>query len=242
MKIKILVFLIVPLVLGTSSYNNKQVKIAIIDTGLDLNDPRFKDHLCESGHKDFTGTGIKDVNGHGSHVTGLIHQYAENANYCMLIYKYYSETASGIQNMNNEIASIDEAIKNGAKIINFSSGGPTFSEQEYDLIDQNPDIVFVVAAGNESKDLDIRGNEYYPASYWLPNELVVGNIDNYGHKANSSNWSKKAVWEKGVNVISTIPCKLNDTYCKGYMTGSSQATAIFSGKLLANKQNVGYGQ
>ncbi len=230
-----------PVLLGISP-NHDQIKVGVIDTGLDLNDPRFKDHLCKYGHKDFTGTGIKDTNGHGSHIVGLIQKYAENSNYCMLIYKYYSETATGIQNMNNEINAIKEAIKNGAKIINFSSGGSTFNEEEYDLIDQNSDITFVVAAGNESKDLDIRGNEYYPASYWLPNEVVVGNIDSYGHKANSSNWGKKVAWEKGVNVLSTIPCKFHDTYCQGYMTGSSQSAATFSGKRLANKQNVGYGQ
>lgn len=206
----------------------KQIKVAIIDTGLDLNDPRFKEHLCVTGHKNFvSGQGMTDIHGHGTHIAGIIEQYAKNANYCLLIYKYWSDYASGDKNLDMEILSIKEAIRNGANMINISAGGSNFSTEEYDIINQNRNTTFVVAAGNDSLDLDVLGNNFYPASYWLPNEKVVENVDQNGKISKSSNYSSRAFQELGENVFSYLP--ENKT---GTLTGTSQSTAIYTGKLV----------
>lgn len=218
-----LLLLITPTVLANGS---AALKIAIVDTGLDLQDPRFAAHLCPTGHEFFAGKTIKDEHGHGTHVAGLIQKYAGSGDYCFLIYKYYSDSQTGQQNLIAEIASINVAIRNGAKIINISGGGPEFTEQEYLAIKSHPEVRFVVAAGNEHRDIDVPSQEYYPASYWLPNETVAENAEN-GKLAQSSNWSKKAVSEDGENVLSTLP---DGKY--GRMTGTSQSTAIRTGKIV----------
>ena len=225
MKFNLLSFLMLPLLLGASPC--KQIRVAVIDSGLDLKDSRFTNYLCKSGHKDFTGEGFKDFFVHGTHVAGLILQNAGDANYCLLIYKYYSIHASGKQNLSREISSIKYAIKNEATVVNFSGGGSEFSEEEYDLIRNNPQVTFVVAAGNEHQDLDVPGNEYYPASYGLTNIVLVGNLDKDNRKSPSSNWGSHVVWEIGSNVFSTLP-----NGREGYMSGTSMATAVRTGKLV----------
>ena len=207
---------------------HKQTRIAIIDTGLDLQDPRFQNHLCKTGHKNFLpDEGRWDINGHGTHVAGLIKQYAGDADYCILVYRFYSEQDPGKHNLDREILSIKEAIKNKATIINLSEGGPEFIEEEYLLIKNHPKITFVMAAGNDGKNLDIPGNEYYPGSYFLPNEKVVSSMGNNSMRSDFSNFSMKSEWEIGENVKSTLPFGR-----MGYMSGTSQAAAIFSGKLV----------
>ncbi len=205
------------------------IKVAVVDTGLDLSDPRFKNHICPTGHKNFVeGETLKDVNDHGTHVAGLIQGYAGNSNYCFLIYKYYTDSAPMLLNLSREILAFQEAVKNGASVINFSGGGPGFNEDEALFIKYHPEVTFVVAAGNEGKNLDIPGNEYYPASLFYGNMEVVGGIDRNNKRVLSSNYGKKVEnKELGQYVYSYLP---NGKI--GPMTGTSMATAIHTGKLI----------
>jgi len=219
------------------------LRVAIVDTGLNVGDPRLKDRLCKDGYKNFVeDQGIDDVNGHGTFIAGLIQQFAGKSDYCLLIYKYYSDSASGQVNLKHEVEAFNEAIKNKADIVNFSGGGPVFEEEEYLIIKDNPKITFVVSAGNDGHDLDVFGNEFFPASLWLPNEIVVENkkieskkntvkkVDSHEDLVISSNYSKKAIKEIGENSKSFLP------YGKeGYMTGTSMSTAITTGKLILSR-------
>jgi hypothetical protein len=145
-----------------------------------------------------------------------------------LIYKYYSDKLPGTVNLQNEVASFRDAVINKADIVNFSGGGAEFDEQEYLIIKDNPQIIFIVSAGNDHQDLDIPGNEYYPASYFLPNEIVVKGVDKRKRLVLSSNYGKKVKeQELGENVLSFLPDGK-----MGYMTGTSQAAAAHTGKAI----------
>jgi len=225
-------FLIYSLLLLTTvsiaKESTKPIKIAIVDTGINVLDPRFKEHVCATGHKDFTGEGLLDTVGHGTFVAGLIQKYAGKGTYCFLIYKYYSEHNTGIQNLQNEIKAFQEAAKNGAAVVNFSGGGAEHNKYEYLTIKNNPRMLFVVAAGNEGQNVDLPGKEYYPASYKLENIIPLGSIDRNGTKVTSSNWGSRITdFEIGDQVVSTLPD--GDT---GTMSGTSFATAIRTGKIV----------
>ena len=217
--------LIILLLFLTIPCQAKMLKIAVLDTGLDLNDPRFKNVLCKTGHKDFTGEGIDDKVGHGTHIVGLIKQYAENSKYCILIFKYFKESL--LNNSKYIIASYKEAIKNNVKIINMSGGGNNYLEQEENIIKQNPKIIFNVAAGNDGKDID--EVPYYPATFKYKNVIAIGNLNKDGKTRNeSSNYgSDVKTWEIGTNVLSTLP-----NGKEGKLTGTSMSAAIHAGKLI----------
>lgn len=205
----------------------KTIKIALVDTGLDLKDTRFSKHVCSSGHKDFTGTGLKDTQGHGTHVAGIIQKNAGDGNYCFLIYKYFTPFSDGRENLELEIKAFKQAIQDGADIVNFSAGGPKMDEDERSLILNNPQVRFVVAAGNENTDLD-NDDYYYPACYGFKNIFSVGSLAQDKTRSKSSNYGKIIkFWEVGEKVYSTLP---DGKY--GYLTGTSQAAAVFSGKLI----------
>lgn len=217
-----------------SATNAPPLKIAVIDTGLNLKDVRFKNHLCSTGHKDFTGTGLNDSNGHGTHVSGLIEKYAGNGNYCFLIYKYYTDSESGSDSLRHEIDAIREAVMDGAEIINISGGGDEFNEYESLLIKYNPQIIFVVAAGNNGENLDIPSNKFYPASYFYGNEEVVSAVNEKGTLVSFSNYGKKVEnKELGEDVLSYLPGGQT-----GLISGTSQATAIYTGKLIRKMLNA----
>ena len=227
-------FLIGSLLISTLVYARthhkpvKQLRVAVIDSGLDLNDYRLTDHLCNTGHKDFSGEGLVDLNGHGTTIAGLIEEYAGDGNYCLVIYKYLSSTTSDYYNQKNEVAAIAEAVKNNFKLVNISSGGPGFDEKEYDLIRLHPKTVFVVAAGNNGRNLN-RDCYYFPACYLAENEQVIGNLSRDGLTLSpSSNYGRAlTASEIGENVPSMLPGDRT-----GRTSGTSMATAIHMGKLI----------
>lgn len=210
--------ILIGMMLVISTVHADILKVAVIDTGLDLQDPRFFGHLCPNGHADFTKTGLNDTNGHGTHVTGLIKKYAGNGDYCFVIIKYF--TGKG-EDMDAYLEALREAIAQNPAIVNMSLSGETASVEERNLICDHPNITFIVAAGNEALNLDVK--KRYPASYGCNNTIVVGALflksSNYG--------SVVSDWEAGIDILSTLP-----NGKEGRLTGTSMSCAITTGRLI----------
>jgi major intracellular serine protease len=192
------------------------LKVGVIDTGLDLTDFRLSGHLCKEGHADFTNTGIIDNDGHGTHVVGLIEKYAKDSDYCLVILKFVND-----HTVSSYLEAMKEAVAQHLDIVNMSLSGDEYSAEEERLICTNIATTFVVAAGNDRRN--IVDTPSYPASIGCTNVISVGANDFFG-----SNYGDiiKA-WETGYNVESTLP---NGQY--GKMTGTSMSTAIHTGKLI----------
>lgn len=245
-------FLLFVVCLPTKAFS-KPLTIAVIDTGIDKTSVS---KLCKSGHKSFTDNSpLQDRHGHGTHVAGVIEQNAGSTNYCIISLKYYSDTNPGSVNLKNTIAAINYAVDMKVDFINYSGGGPEFSENEFLAIKRalNSNIKFVAAAGNENSDLDAFC-DYYPACY--DKRIVsVGNLmvnpllklakdsayvglfkeltsENRVYVRSSfSNYGKRVSrWEVGTDVLSTLPGgKI------GRMTGTSQAAGVATGKLVKER-------
>lgn len=198
--------------------------VGVIDSGLDISDPRFTAHLCPAGHKDFTGMGLDDTLGHGTHVAGSIIREAKDADYCLLIIKFFDERATPDEHSNNLFRSIRYAVEQGATVVNFSGGGKLSDRQEEAAISYATWVKFFVAAGNNGLNMDKKGNEYYPACYNLKNVYAVGNN---GIDAKSNYGSMVKLWENGQYILSTC---IHDIDC--YMSGTSMSTSIVTGKYL----------
>jgi len=230
------------LFIGASAESKKPITIAVIDTGFGwLYNKKFPTaKLCKYGHKDFTKEFVYmrpdytvhdvpiDTHGHGTNIVGVIQQQIKDPNkdYCLVIIKYYTVHQSGSQNLEAALNAFKYATNIKADIINFSGGGPEFSKLEFNIIKKFTDQggIFVTAAGNDNQNIDVKETAYYPASYSLP-IVVVGNNNFYGKKSKTSNYGNRVNrWEVGENV----------TAYGLTMTGTSQATAVATGKIVAN--------
>ena len=227
--------------------------VAVIDTGIDANHPDLKANLWRSPGQDLRPSSGSvygwdfvtrsanplDIHGHGTHIAGIIGAIANpktgtagiNQLIQIMPIRYYSESAPGSVNLANTIKAIHYAVDNGAKIINYSGGGPEYSEEEFQAIKkaESKGVLIVAAAGNDHHDSDLEAFRYYPAAYklkGLKNIISVASIDSEDHILPSSNWGVKSVdiAAPGDSILSTIP---GGKY--GKMTGTSQATAFVSG-------------
>ena len=216
----------------------KPIVIAVIDTGLGAKQRIPSDFLCKYGHRDFTTVqkfsssyGTKDpvptdTHGHGTNIAGVIREHAKKTgkDFCLVILKYYDPTQPD-DSLKNEVAAIRWATTLKADIINFSSGGYIYSSDEYVAVKKYIDNggTFVAAAGNENNDLGV--NAYFPACD-DKRIIVVGNYSRSMSKSPQSNFGKRVNrWEYGENV----------TGFNLVMTGTSQACAVATGKIVGEK-------
>jgi len=222
----------------------KTTVIAVIDTGFGSDESwigQENTHLCKFGHKDFTD-GITsyqfdtedpvpvDDHGHGTHIAGLIDSYAKKTNdsYCLVILKYYDNHADDRENLLRTVKAIEYAKKIKADFINYSGGGVSPSKEEAEALKSYIDAggTFVAAAGNEGSNIDFF--HYYPAQE-DDRVIVVGNGLDKNRRGYKSNYGKRVNrWEQGDKVL----------MYNHYMTGTSQSTAIATGKIVAKKNKT----
>lgn len=217
---------------------NKEIVVAVIDTGIQIDHPFLKDNIHvlhgQVGKQNFgidysTGKETKtpfDQHGHGTHVAGIVKSVFPEVK--ILALKYYNPAASGQANLAATIKALKYAVDNNVDIINYSGGGPESSPEELKILKEaeRKGILVIAAAGNERSNIDDKKNAYYPASYGLSNIITVGAYDDMLNIIPSSNYGKKSVdiAAPGHRIRSSIPGS-----GAAYMTGTSQATAFVSG-------------
>lgn len=165
------------------------------ETGLDANghDKRTNgidddgDGLIDDVHgiNAIVGSGNPfDDHGHGTHVSGTIGADGNNivgvvgVAWGVQIMPCKFVDASGGGTVSDAVTCIDYACSKGAKIINASWGGYSFTSAALrDAINGARDagIIFVAAAGNCSNNND--ANSFFPASYEYDNVIAVAATD-----------------------------------------------------------------
>lgn len=218
---------------------NKQVVVAVIDTGIDPKHPFLKENVfVPKGQASTRNYGIdfsknhynknqpSDSHGHGTHVAGIVKSVYPDVK--ILTLKYYNPKASGQDNLNSTIAALKYAVDQNVDVINYSGGGPEPALEELRVLKlaEKKGILVVAAAGNEESDIDVKNNAYYPASYGLKNIITVTAHDQGLKMLNSSNYGKRTVdlSAPGYRIKSALPHGRS-----GYLTGTSQATAFVTG-------------
>jgi len=196
---------------GTSS-----VIVAVIDSGVDKNHPDLKDNLL-AGH-DFVDDDSEpdDLNGHGTHVAGIIGAVSNNAqgvagtawNCRILPLRALDQNGEGT--IADVVDAIAFAAENNVKIINMSFANSSYVQTLYNSIKAYPDILFIAAAGNEGAQATGDNNDVipiYPASFDLPNIISVTATDQNDNLSSFSNSGLKSVdiAAPGENILSTIP-------------------------------------
>jgi thermitase len=142
------------------------VKIAVIDTGIDLNHPLFTGRLAPSTEwKDFVGNDAVPQEvagsfyGHGTGIAGLIAQTAPRAT----ILPIRVLGPDGVGDVAKIVMAIDWAVQKGANVINLSLGTNEHvaSFEQAVVYAAQMGVYVVAAAGNEG---NVNGL-LYPAEY-----------------------------------------------------------------------------
>src|SRR5215204_4576983 len=173
-----------------------------------------------------------DDNGHGTHVAGTVAAAGNNAlgvpgvTWSSRIMPLKFLGADGSGTTADAISAILYAGAKGVPILNNSWGGGDFSQALLDAIEETDASggLFVAAAGNDFTNTD--AEPFYPASYDVPNVLVVGASDQFDRKAWFSNYGTRTVdlCAPGTNIYSTWT---GATY--RFTDGTSMATPQVAG-------------
>lgn len=136
-------------------YRGRGVRVAIVDTGIDAEHPALRGRVAAI--HDLTGEGPRDLNGHGTHVAGIVAGDGERyrgvaPEATLMAVKVLRGDGSGTTSQ--VMAGVEWAVQQGAQVINLSLGSSGTSDGT-DPLSQTGDaamargIVVCVAAGND---------------------------------------------------------------------------------------------
>ncbi len=193
-----------------------EVKVAVIDSGIDYNNDIFEGRLVDNGINlsssgDETGKS-DDPKSHGTHIAGVI---AMNTPEEIKLRSYKIFDFKGNSTELLVITAIDFAVADGMDIINLSLGtsdSDALRECLQDAYDSGS--VIVTASGNKGVDCA----DILPASF--KGAITVGAVDPNGKPADFSNYGTTLdIVAPGVDIYS---CINNNDY--GLISGTSVAT------------------
>lgn len=175
-----------------------------------------------------------DVNGHGTHVSGIIAAEGNNAlgvvgvTWCSQIMALRFMDAEGSGSTSDAIECIDYALDKKARVINASWGSSETSRSLERAMRQveAAGVVFVAAAGNDSRDID--SEPQYPASYTLSNIITVAASTRNDELSSYSNYGAECVLlaAPGDSIVSTW-FSSDTSYASS--SGTSMAAPVVAG-------------
>lgn len=234
---------------------DKNLVVAVIDTGINYNHPDLKDNLwtntAELNGKpgvDDDGNGVVDDiygynaaaqtgdplddHGHGSHCAGTIGASGNDGKgivgvaWNVKLMGVKFLTASGGGSLDGAIRAVDYATKMGAKILSNSWGGGGFSQALKEAIERSDAAGALFVAAAGNDSNNNDSRPTYPATYDVPNVLSVAAIDSNGNLASFSNYGRTKVHVAAPGVGITSANK-NGTY--DTWSGTSMACPHVSG-------------
>jgi hypothetical protein len=208
------------------------IKVAVIDSGIDLNHPVFAGKLSASTEfwdyvgKDATPQDESGGNGygHGTAVAGIILQVAPRAK----ILPIRVLRSDGTANTSDVVAAIGRAVNNGANIINLSLGTGGYDQSLMDICTwaNTRGVRIIAAAGNNGQ----KDNMDSPAMYsWFSGTyqmtIGVGSVNANDQRSSFSSYGDGIFgFAPGEGIWSAYPGNKSANF-----TGTSFAAPIVSG-------------
>ncbi len=200
------------------------VKVAIIDTGIDLKHPDLQANIKGGYNAVNPLKSPNDDNGHGTHVAGTVAALNNSIGVVgvapeVWLYAVKVLRADGSGFLSDVIEGLDWAVRNGIQIANMSLGTASNVQAFHDAIKaaHSAGLIVVAAAGNSA------GSVLYPAAY--PETIAVSATDESDNLASFSSRGPEVDFAApGVNIYSTY---LKGTYRA--LSGTSMATPHVAG-------------
>jgi subtilisin len=232
--------------LNSSPYTGKQVKVGILDSGIDTEhrDLKVIDGFCSLAPDCSTGVPFDDNNGHGTHVAGIIAALANGTgligiapNVDLYSIKVLDDLGAGTTS--SIVQGIEWAINQKLDIINLSITSTTDDPLIKKALEvaYSKGLIIVGAAGNQGKDTT--DTVTYPAKY--DSVIAVGavNEDLTSFKV-SSQGPQVEIVAPGSSIFSTYPTEWDfvDGKQDGYRTqsGTSMSSPHVTGVLALLKE------
>lgn len=200
------------------------IKVAIVDTGIDIKHPDLKENLKGGVNAIWATSSYTDDNGHGTHVAGTV--AAVNNNFGVVgvgpkidLYAVKVLDRKGSGYLSDVIEGLDWAIANGMQVVNMSLGTSSDVQSFHDAVARvnAAGIVQVAAAGNSG------GAVNYPAAY--SEVIAVSATDQADVIASwSSRGAEVDLAAPGVSIYSTYKGSAYST-----LSGTSMASPHVAG-------------
>lgn len=230
----------------TNPYSGKGVKVAVLDSGIDLKhrDLKVKKGYCSLAFNCTYGVEYDDDNGHGTHVAGIISANNPKKNIRGIapqadLYSIKALDAFGYGTTASLIDGVEWAIKNKVDILNMSVTTDNDDQALKKVLDQayQSGMLIVAAVGNNGHkpDKSVR----FPAKY--ESVIAVSAVTNSLKRMNDSAMGPEVeIAAPGEAVYSTYPLSHDyfDDKVDGYsiLSGTSMATPHVTGILALYKE------
>lgn len=209
-----------------SNRSGAGIKVAVLDTGLDLGHPDFAGRTVTSAT--FVSQPVQDLHSHGTHCIGTScgPQAPAGATprygiaYLATIFAGKVLDNSGGSVGGSVLAGMNWAVANRCQVISMSLGSQSAVQPYYTAAGQaalNNGLLMIAAAGNAA------GPTGSPAS--SPTIFSVAALDTTLTPAAFSDFGKVEISGPGVNIFSSIPRPTR----YGYKSGTSMATPHVAG-------------
>lgn len=229
---------------------DREVVVAVIDTGVDLEHPEFAGKLVDGWDWANDDGRPDDDHGHGSHVAGIIGALSNNGNgvagvaWNTRIMPLKTLRGDGAGYASWSIAAVTWAADHGADVINMSLGSVYYNKAYQDAINyaRSQGVLVVASAGNCGDGFYyLNGCNYqdqpsYPGAY--NNVMAVASTTQAdGQSSFSTQGLYVDIAAPGSSIYSA---KKDGSY--GYMSGTSQAAPHVAGlAALVKAAYPGYG-
>ena len=143
----------------------EETVVAVIDSGVSSTHPDLAGRLLPGYNAIDGGTDASDIDGHGTHVAGIIAAQDNDVGTVgvamgVMILPVRVVDDAGDIDVSDEIEAIYWAVDNGADVINLSLGAEEYVQAEREAIQYayNNGVVVVAAAGNAFNEVSYPGN------------------------------------------------------------------------------------
>ncbi len=177
------------------------VAVALIDTGVNYTLPQIAARLARDAGGALLGYDFHDDDAepfdlvpgaahgsgrhHGTSVAGIL--IGEAPKVRLVPYRFRANAGDSFAHI------VEHMAKGPARIAAMPLGG--YRKDQWEALGKamaaHREILFIVSAGNEGHNLEQK--PIYPASFALPNILVVASTDDFGRFPPGSNWGVKSV-------------------------------------------------